>query len=174
MVPSGLRKPGLRSVKSYWTSPSTGDPWGPDLLQLRVFCAKLSPNRECSVLESPQVSEFLFPIGLNFISTNTLKWAIKATGGTEPQELRQSKGCFPHRFSTETIRNGSAIWVSPQKCYSNKQYVQRHLWNCWDRSCPESRRERKSIPRESSQISQGRFTEVPLDWWFSTPEHMTS
>lgn len=39
MVPGGLRKPGLSPVKSYWTSPPTGDPWGPDLRQLPGFSA---------------------------------------------------------------------------------------------------------------------------------------
>lgn len=94
MVPSGLRKPGVSSVKSSWTPPSTGDPWGPDLLQLQGFSAKLYPNRKCSVLESPQVLEFFFPIGLNLISTNTLKGAFCAhrvhrTTGDETEELPQ-------------------------------------------------------------------------------------
>lgn len=111
MVPNGLRKPGLSSVKSYWTSPSTGDPWWPDLLQLWGFSAKLYPNGECSVLESPQVLELLFPIGLNWISTNTLKGVIKGTEGTEPQETEH--GLLPpqvlYRSHQEWFSNLSVL-----------------------------------------------------------------
>lgn len=94
--------------------------------------------------------EFLFSIGLNFISAATLKWAIKATEDTELQEQRQSKGCFPHRFSAESHQEWFSNWGGyPRNAIQINCYLQRHLWNWWDRYHAQSQGGSRTVSQEN-------------------------